>query len=201
MIKYYHRIVTDSAGQAYLDAEQQLIAAGASALPFLQQQLEAAVGLGRDVTQVVMERIGANPVFEACLDYLEKAQHRAAHTPMGSPPPEAVASYLVQHFADQVATLLGVYLVKLGPVWPEWKTLAVILYLGRLTGAAAADPLIRLLASAPREHIRNLAVQSLVAVGDAGVLAKIEHALMPFDAARQALRQAADRIRERPVRA
>lgn len=197
MIKYYYQIVLDSTGQPYLDAEQQLIAEGASAVPFLQEKLKGATELARDITQVLLERISGNPSFEACLDYFEKAERRAAQTPMGTPPPESVATYLVQHFADSVAPLLGVYLIKLSPVWPEWKILGVVLYLGELANAGAADPLIRFLSTTTIEHYRNIAVQSLVAVGDASVLMKIESSLKSIDTTRQALHQATEQIRDR----
>ena len=39
MIKYYYQIVLDSVGDSYQDAEQQLIAQGSAAVPFLQEQL------------------------------------------------------------------------------------------------------------------------------------------------------------------
>lgn len=197
MLNLYYQIAIDSMGQPFLDAEAQMIAQGQSALPFLQERLHLATGMQRLVTQVIMERIAGNGDFKASLQYLEQAEQRAAATVLRAPPPEGVAEYLFRHFGDGVASLLGVYVVKLGHIWPGWKTLGVILYLGKLNSAASADVLIRFMSTTTSEHCRKIAVQSLVAVGDASVLAKLDAELKPIDAARQALQQAADQIRNK----
>jgi len=196
MVKYYYRIAIDSLGDFYLDAEQQLIAKGEDAVPFLQDQIKIAAPFTGLITRVILERISHNQIFQVCLDYFEKAERRAVQTPMGLPPPEGVANYLVQHFGDGVASLLGVYLVKLEQIWPVWKTLGTILYLGRLKSTASADPLIRFVLITTNDHHRKFAVQSLVAGGDESVLEKIEAQLKPIEVARNALQQAADQIRE-----
>ena len=195
MIKCYYQIAIDSGGELYLDAEQQLIAQGEAVVPFLQEKIKDALPFPKLITQVILERIVDNQSFQACFDYFEKAEQRAAQTPMGTPPPEGVANYLVQNLGDSVASLLGVYLVKLDQVWPFWKILGTILYLGQLDSAASADTLIWFLSTTANEHYRKLAVQSLVAVGNASVLNKIETELKSLEAVRDALQQAAEQIR------
>ena len=51
------RIVLDSVGDSYQDAEQQLIAQGSAAVPFLQEQLPKKEALQQVITQVVLEWI------------------------------------------------------------------------------------------------------------------------------------------------
>lgn len=195
MINYYYQIALDSVGLAYLDAEQQLIAQGQAVVPFLQEQLPNAAPLPKFITQAILQRISGNPHVEACLQYLEQVGPRFEPTIMRVPPAEGVANYLLKHFSDNVASLLAVYLIKLGHIWPSWETLGVILYLGKLNSASSADALIRFMFTTTDERYREVASQSLVAVGDASALSKIEAEIKPMDAARNALQQAADQIR------
>ena len=197
MIKYYFQITIDSIGEVYLDAEQQLIALGEIAASFLRHQLNSADTFSQLITQVILEWIADNQAFKSCLDYFDQVEHRAAQTPMGQPPPESVAIYLVQNFDDTISSLLGVYLVKLSDVWPAWKTLGVILYLGELNSTASADSLIRFISYTTNDHYRKFAVQSLVGVGDASVLNKLEAELEPLETARCALQQAIEQITEK----
>jgi len=197
MIQVYYQVTLDSFGQPYLDAEEQLIAQGPAATLFLQEQIGKTQGLPRLITQVILELIAGNGDFKAALAYLVQAEQRAAATALLSPPPEAVAEYLVRHFGDRVGMLFGVYLLKLHPIWPDWKTLAATLYLGRVSGTISADPLIAFISATTNNHHRTIAVQSLVAVGDAAVLQKVEAELKSSDIPRSALNQAADQIREK----
>jgi hypothetical protein len=194
MVKYYYQIATDSQGEIYLEAEQQLIAQGESIVPFLQEQLKTSQPIPRLIAQVILQWINDNQKFQECFDYFQRIEQRTAATPMGTPPPESVAEYLFQNFDDSVASLLGVYLLKLEQVWPSWKLLSSILYLGRLNSDASADVLIRFVSTTHQDHYRKLAVDSLVAVGDRSVLSKIETALQPLEAAHSGLRQAQERI-------
>jgi hypothetical protein len=197
MVKYFYQIVLDSSGEPYLDAEQQLIAQGTSVIPFLQEQIKNAAPLPKLITQVILERINGNESFKACLDYLDQAEQRTAQTPLRVPPPEGVANYLVQHFGNKVSSLLGVYLVKLGHIWPGWKTLGVILYLGKLDSTASAEALIRFLSVTTNENYRKVAIESLVAVGDKSVLNKLATELNGLTAIRDGLQQATDRIKNK----
>lgn len=195
MIKYFYQIVLDSSGEPYLDAEQQLISQGNAAILFLQAQLQHATTVPKLITRVVLERIQGNESFKESLTYFDKVERRAAQTPMGVPPPEAVAEYLYLHFGDKVSPLFGVYLLKLGHVWPAWKTLSAILYLGKLDSSSSAEVLIRFLTINTNEHYRKIAIESLVAVGDAAVLNKLENELKELTAKQNGLQQAIDRIK------
>jgi HEAT repeat protein len=194
-VKHLYQIVIDSRGLPYLDAEERLVKLAESAVPFLEEQSQLSTGLTQLVTQVVLQRIAGNQKFTEALEYFDKVQQRAAETPMKVPPPESVAEYLFQHFGDTVSSLLGVYLVKLAGIWPAWKILGVILYLGKLSSAAAADPLIHFLSTASNDHQRKMALEALASVGDATTLDKIESELKPIGTSRQLLEQAAEQIR------
>ena len=196
MIENDYQIVLDSVGQPYLEAEQRLVEQGESAIPFLKQKANEVSHFDKLVTQVIIEWISDDQTFRACLDYFERAEQMVAPTPVAVPPPEGVANYLVQHFGDRVASLLGVYMVKLEHLWP-WKTRSAILYLGKLNGESSADALIRLISTTVDDTHRRLAVRSLIEVGDSNVLKKIETALAPLEAASSALQQARIQIQDK----
>jgi hypothetical protein len=197
MIHTYYQIALDSIGQPYLDAEEHLIAQGPAATQFLKEQSNTAKGLQKLITQVILELVAANSDFKAALAYLVSAEQRAAATALLSPPPESVAEYLFRHFEDRVSTLFSVYLLKLHPIWPGWKILAATLYLGRVSGDISADPLIAFISATNNDHYREIATQSLVAVGDAAVLQKLEAELKSGDNPRSAFSRAAAQIREK----
>ena len=73
----------------------------------------------------------------------------------------------------------------------------VLVYLGSLTSTAAAEPLIQFIAETPSEYYRSVAVQSLVAVGDADVLQRITNLTDLSEPAQLAFQQAADQIRQK----
>ena len=113
------------------------------------------------------------------------------------PPAEGVANYLYQHFDESLAPLLGVYLIKLGDVWPNWQTMGVILYLGRLSSPIAIDVLLRFATRTPNEHYRAVASQSLVSIGNASVLNTLQNRIKQLEAQREQLRQIAQQIRDK----
>jgi HEAT repeat protein len=197
MLKFYYQVVINGIGQAYLDAEQELIVQGDDAVLFLQGQLQDATPLAKSIIQVLLQRIAENQTFQDCLEFFDETEREIAPTVKGAPSPEWVASMLMQKYGDKVSSLLGVYLIKLERVWPFWKTVGVIRYLGKLNSRAAADTLIEFVAITPSETYRKFAVESLVAVGDASVLNKLETKLKPIEAARDALQQATEQIREK----
>jgi hypothetical protein len=191
----YQKALTSS-GQSYLEDERQLLAQGEQAAAFLSERLKDAPPLAKLVAQAILGRLRRDPEFEECLKFIDDTEQRAQRSVMGAPPPEYVAAALFHKFGNRVSPLLGVQLLKLQEIWPHWKTLATLLYLGKLESASAADVLICFVASTTDDHQRNLAIRSLVAVGDANVLAKIEAEPKTTDEARAALNEAASRIRE-----
>lgn len=195
LTKYFYQIAIDSRGQVYLDAEDELIKLGQAAVPFLEEQSRLSTGLSQLITHVVLDHIQGNQSFKAALDYFDEVEQLVTGTPVMVPPPEPVAEYLFQHFGDSVASLLGVYLIKLIEIWPAWKILGVILYLGKLTSNVSADSLIQFVSITTSEHQRNIALSALTSVGDATTLTRIEDLLKTVEGSQQALTQAANEIR------
>jgi hypothetical protein len=198
-----HRIALESTGQTFLEAEQRLLQTGSEAIPQLQAELRQEETLDRLVTELIVRRISGDRTVEAILAYLDDVEQYMAETPAMVPPPEGVVNYLQRHFGAEAAPLMAVHLVKLGDLWPAWKTQAAILYLGGVDGPAAAEALVRFAATTARETARDLAVQSLVARGGPETLARVEAELAKPELAppvRLALEDAAERIRrgERP---
>jgi hypothetical protein len=197
MLEPSYQTAIDSEGQPFLDAERDLVAQGPSAVAFLQEKQKSATNFTKLITQALLERAAGNPAFEAALTYFKEVEQRAAETPLGVPPPEAVAEYLFRHFGDAASLLLGVYLAKLGNTWPDWTKLGVIVYLGKLPSRVASEPLLQFITSTFDDHARNIAVQSLVGVGGVDALAKLEGIAQhtDVDVARAALQKAAEQIR------
>lgn len=197
MLEPAYQTAIGSVGQPFLEAERDVVAEGPSAVAFLQEKQKEATDFTKLVSQALLERAAGNPTFEAALTYLEEVEQFAAETPMLVPPPEAVAEYLFRHFGEAAALLLGVYLAKLDGIWPDWKKLATIVYLGKLPGSVASEPLIQFIAATVDDHARTFAVQSLAGVGDAEALARLESIVSQTDTgvARSALQEAADQIR------
>jgi hypothetical protein len=196
MIEQDFQIAIDSVGHPYLDAERRLIEQGETSVTFLQQKLDEASPQSRRVIQVILEWLAGNETYTAVIDYFEQVAQRAAETAMLVPHAEGVSNYLLQNFGDSVAELLGVYLLKLAPIWPNWQTSGVLLYFGKLNGSTAAEPLIQFIVTTSNDTYRELAVSSLIAVGNENVLDTVEKQINALVVPQQALQQAADRIRD-----
>ncbi len=196
MIKYYFQMAITGLGNEYLEAEAALIQAGQPAADLLQERIKTASDFDKLVIQVIQQRMAKNETFQAVLDFLDETQRETAPTLAGAPLPEWVADKLVLNFGPRAALLLGVYLNKLVSIWPAWRTMGVILYLGELNSAASDDALIHFTLISPSAHYRDFAVQSLVAVGDAVTLQKIEAHRTLLAEQVELLEQAAEQIRQ-----
>ena len=195
MIEHDYQIAVDSIGQPYLDAEQRLLAQGDTAISLLNNKVDEVDSQTRQIIEVILEWLAGNETYAAVMDYFEQVEKRAASTAMLIPPAEGVANYLIQNFGESVADLLGVYLIKLETILPTWQTSAILIYLGELSGEAAAGYLIQFITSTSNDAYRELAVSSLVSIGDESVLDQIDDQLNDLNVPVQALQQAADQIR------
>lgn len=196
-ISHYWHMVLTTEGQAYLDAEQALVTQGQEATVFLHERLKTADPFAKLIIQVLLQHIAQNPIFKAVLDFFDQTEIETAPTAMGAPSPEWVAGKLVQDFGNKAAPLLGIYLNKLAAIWPDWKIMGVILYLGQINSTASSDALIKFITATPSVHYRKFTLQSLVAVGDAAVLSKLEAELKSISVARDTIQQAVDKIRDK----
>lgn len=187
----------DTVGGAYLEAEQHVLAQGEAAVPELEAARLEGDQLRRLTAEVLLERVRANPTYEAVLEYFERAEQRAAETILGKPPPLPVANYLVQHFGAAAAPLLASYLVKLGDAWPDWRTLGAVLYLARAPSPAAPPALARFAATTQRDQYRQASLEALVESDGPTALAALEAELGKelSDPVRESLQSAADQLR------
>ena len=195
MIEQHFQSAVENNGQAYLDAEKAIVTFGDDAIPFLQDQIEEANPFVQLMIELLLQLISENEAFQTCLDFLLQIEQDTARTVVGGPIPEWLALKLEQDFGDLVSSLLGVHLVKLERIWPYWKTVGLILYLGELTGNASANALIEFIVVTPSDTYRELAAEALVNVGDADVLEKIETRFVPIETAPEELQQVAEQIR------
>lgn len=195
MIEHDYQIAIDSKGQPYQDAEQRLLAQGDTAVTFLKSRIDEVDPQTQQIIHVILEWLAGNEAYAAVMDYFEQAENRAGSMAMLVPPAEGVANYLIQNFGESVVDLLIVYLIKLESIMPTWKTTAILLYLGQLSGEVVASYLIQFIANTSNNAYRDLAVSSLVSIGDESVLEQIDTQLQSLNLPVQALQQAANQLR------
>jgi hypothetical protein len=186
----------ESAGEAYLDAERQLVALGEPALASLEQHAESDPPFSALVAKVARERIKGDQTLGAIGAYLDEVEQATAKTPMMVPPPTGVRNYLAKQFGDRAAPVLAVYLAKLGQVWPRWKTLAALFYLGDVRSPDALPGLVRFLASTQDERFRELAVASIRSTAVAAGADRLLAVLQEMESAGGDLLAAAQQVRE-----
>lgn len=103
---------------------------------------------------------GSEPDYRGALDYLAGAPIRMSRTPVGYPPPLGVESYLTRHYAERVAPLLGLRLVREGG-WPQWKIGGVLLYLEAHPDPTTTGAVIRFAIETADPKSRSLAIEVL----------------------------------------
>jgi hypothetical protein len=162
-----------NSGQAYLDADRALRDAGPSAAPTLRQNLNNPDAIARMVARTTLDWFeGSAADYQAVLDYLDSLPARLARTPIPSPSPLGVASYLSLHFGARAVDFLAVRLVK-GTDWPHWRVIGVIFYLKEQAHPSATAALLRFAAETMEEELRGYAVEAIVAAHDADLKAKV----------------------------
>lgn len=197
-IDYYYNAATFGVGNLYLRAEEDLLQQGEEAVNLLKQvQQNEAPPLTKLLIKVLLKRLEGEPSYQAVLDFLDKTEKETSVTVMGEPIPEWLADKLSQDFDITVAPLLGLYLVKLESIWPNWKTVGVTLYLGQLNSRIAADPLIEFLINTSSNQYRIFGIESLMAIGDQLVIEKLKARLAVIDQPRQILLKAIEQIQEK----
>jgi hypothetical protein len=172
MVDIFDRAVTDS-GKPYLDAEAQLVSAGAAATGTLNANLGNPDVVARLVSRTLLAWIGGKGTqFRAALDYLESLPRHLARTPIGNPSPVGVVSYLDLHFGAELVDLLALRLLK-EPDWPDWKRNSALLYLRNHPSASLTEPLIRFVSLTTKAQAADLAVEAISAANDKDLQAKL----------------------------
>jgi hypothetical protein len=159
----------EAAGPDYLRGELDLRQA-APLDPALNQRLRQVSAHGEPIArllaQVVLDWGGPKRAdFNAALDYLDRLPGKLARTAMGKPSPTGTESYLTLHFADRVAELLALRLIK-EDAWPPWKARAVIFYVTAHRPPSTTTALIRFAIETPDTESRGLAIAGVRAIDD-----------------------------------
>ena len=169
------RRAVQQAGQDYVDAERELLQGGAAAVVTLRAQLTGNRDpLARLVAECVLDQIeGRKPEYAEAMAYIDGLPLKLARTPITSPSPTGIASYLTKHYGDRVAPYLALRLVK-GTDWPRWKVNGVLFYLRDQRVPATSFPLLRFAVETGVDEWRGTAVEALRNIEDPGLRAKIE---------------------------
>jgi hypothetical protein len=162
-----------SHGPEYLRLEMELRQQGPAAEAVLRDNLRRPDPIDRLLAQVLLNWTGAQGAdYQAALDYLDYLPARLARTPITSPSPTGIATYLRLHFESRVADLLALRLVK-GSDWPRWRVLGVLFYLEERKLPATTEALIRFAEEARDTEWASKAVQVIRAVKDPELRVKI----------------------------
>jgi hypothetical protein len=189
MIEFIFQAALHGKGEAYLAAEAELIKAKGEAGSYLANLPKREDPFQAAIVELLRLRVAGNVDFIRCLDFFDQTEAETAPTVQGEPTPEWVAGRLLEDFKTRLALLLGVYAVKLEAVWPFWKTVGSLLYLGHLPARYAAFYLLEFILASPSGHYRSLARQALLEMGEADTLAMVAARLETAEATAMDLRQ------------
>lgn len=156
-------------GAEYVAAERDLAGAfrsGASAPVMRDPVAQLVVTAARNWNG----ELGAD--YAGALEYLDNIERWVKGTAVGTPPPEAVATYLERHYANRVAGLMALRLLK-QPEWPRWKITGVLLYLRKEGSGEGLPALLRFVHATPSAEYRKMALEAIMAARDASLDDKI----------------------------
>lgn len=155
------RTAGKSTGEAYLEAERELRDGGAQAESTLRANRLNPDPMAALLARVLLNWAGEKGSdYDAALEYLDKLPARIAPTPLTTPSPSGVASYLEQEFEDRVADMLTLRLFK-EPDWPRWRVIGVLLYLKDHPDKSTAGTILRYAAEAENDEYREFAADAL----------------------------------------
>jgi hypothetical protein len=163
-----------SSGREYLSLEERLRTGGSEATAALRRALTDP----DPVTQLMARSLlawmeGQAPECPASLEFLDAFERRLAKTPVGSPPPVAVAAELADRFGPRAAECLGLRLVK-EIDWPHWRVMGVLFYLRDQQVTATTSALIRFAASTSNTVWQKAAVEAIGAISDPDLPVKLD---------------------------
>lgn len=200
MIKYQYQVVLDSEGKKYFEAEQNIISQGDQVVPFLQERAKSDDPLKNLITNVLIEQVTKNKLYNECLQYLIDVEKEALASAVGTPRINGVVNYLLKHFEAKVAPLLAVHLIKMGSVWPHWKIMSTIVYLEQANDKVAIEPLIRFLHISDDEEQLGMAIKCLSHLGDKNTYNKLQSELKKVERTKKAIDESATGIMKKMIR-
>lgn len=162
-------------GDMYLEKEQRLYENADKSRAILHQKTAHPDPIARLLASVLLSWFDdRQQEYLQALSYLsDYAPSYFAKTPVGSPPPEGVASFLAQHYQNRVARLLTLRLVK-SENWPNWQATGVLLYLRQQKSPATTEGLLRFAVETPNEAWRKLALEAVQAISDPALAIKVQ---------------------------
>lgn len=161
--------------ETYLDAEARLRSGGAPAAEVLDRNRDHPDPIARLIAHTQLKWMqGRAPDYQAALEYLEWIPKRLAKTPVGTPPPQAVANDLSERFGAGAADFLALRLVKQTD-WPRWKRLGVLFHLQQQRSPATTAALIRLAAESGDAEMRRYVSEALKGMEDPDLEAKLAY--------------------------
>lgn len=165
--------VVVSTGQTYLSAERELLKGGQPALATLHRNLRHSDPMTQFIANTLLNWMqGGGQEIEAALSYLDNLPKRLAPTPIPTPSPLGVASFLEKHFGPRVTDALALRLVKQTD-WPHWRVMGVLFYLMNQRVASTTPALVRFAAETENEEWRKAAIDALKAITDPNLRDKI----------------------------
>jgi hypothetical protein len=200
MIKYQYQVVLDGEGKEYYEAEQDIISKGDQVVPFLQERAQSDDPLRNLITNVLIEQVTKNKLYNECIQYLIDIENKSRVSAVGTPRINGVVNYLLKHFEAKVAPLLAVHLIKMGSVWPHWKVMSTIVYLEQANDKASIDPLIRFLHISDDEEQINMAIKCLSHLGDKNTYNKLQSELKKVEQTKKAIDESASGIMKKMIR-
>jgi len=159
------RVALDCGGPDYLEAEKEIVAAGAQLHPTIRAEAARRGPLDLAIAEMLLGWETEGAKWRACLERLDALGKKYAKSVIGHPIPEHVAEVLTGEFASSCVPLLSVRLLKEGANWPFWKAAGVLLHLRDVRDPRSTEPLLRFFLSAPEPRLTRIAAEALHALG------------------------------------
>jgi hypothetical protein len=169
-------------GKDYLKAEKALRDGGLAAVPALRRGLNHADPMGQFLASCLLDWVeGRAPENQEALDYLETLPAKVARTQVKIPSPQGAASYLSLHFGPRVANILALRLVK-GIDWPHWRIMGVLFYLREQKQPSTTTAVLRFASEIQNREWRDAAIDTIKALNDPQLRAKVAAERLRFQA-------------------
>jgi hypothetical protein len=152
-------------GEAFLEAERELLAQGQAAVPALEAELESADPVRRLTAQAMLDRLRGAVSADDVEAFFRSAEQAAAESIVLKPPATAAAAGLERAFGEAAAPLIATHLVKLGEQWPAWQTRAAAIYAAKSSAPGTNEALARFASGVAGDQLRADVLDALVAYG------------------------------------
>jgi hypothetical protein len=156
-------------GEAFLQAERELLAQGQAALPALEAELEADDPVRRLTARAMLDRLQSAASAEDVEAFFRSAEQAASESIVLRPPATATARGLERRFGEAAAPLVATHLVKLGEQWPAWRARAAAIYAAKSATPETNEAVARFASVVSDDQLRADVLDALVAYGGPAV--------------------------------